>query len=72
MPKYLRRNCDGAIVEITPKHSPENEFWWTDGNMGCDYHRELVFEEISGEHHHTYTGQCLPEGRFDILDKLPH
>ncbi len=70
MPKYIRRNHDGAIVEIPPEYAPENEFWWTDGNMGCDCNREVVFEYVTGKTHPSHTGNCLPEGRFDILDSL--
>lgn len=70
MSKYLRRNYDGAIIEIPEKYDPDNEFWWTDGSMGCDCNREVVFENVTGETHYTYTGQCLPEGRFDVIDKI--
>lgn len=67
MPKYLRRNFDGAIVEITQEFDPENEFWWTDGNFGCDCNREIAFETITGKAHHSYSGKC-GDTRFDVLD----
>ncbi|MHC4370403.1 MAG: hypothetical protein ACYSW8_22560, partial [Planctomycetota bacterium] len=26
-----------------------SDFWWTDGNMGCDCNRHLEFERAGGE-----------------------
>lgn len=50
------RNSDGARVEDRPDwrepghrhYTWDDLFWWTEGNMGCDCNRHLVFERAQG------------------------
>jgi len=47
------RNSDGAQIVDVPSHKPRytwaDEFWWTEGNMGCDCNRALCWTRAHGE-----------------------
>jgi hypothetical protein len=42
----IRRNKSGEvrIVEMGTDWHEASEFWWTEGNMGCDCNRHDVFQ----------------------------
>ena len=46
----LQRNSDGKIVDSVQEFEwqESSEFWWSDGNMGCDCNRHLEFERALG------------------------
>lgn len=39
----IRRVADGAEVVRAFDYEWESDFWWSDGNMGCDCNREREF-----------------------------
>lgn len=53
MEVVIVRNSDGAQVVQRPSWKPcytwADEFWWTEGNMGCDCNRRLCFARAAGE-----------------------
>lgn len=49
---FIIRRSDGAEVEDKPSWRPNyllsDEFWWAEGNGGCDCNRHLLFELAHG------------------------
>jgi hypothetical protein len=37
------------IYEMDMPWEDHTEFWWTEGNFGCDCNREILFERIDGK-----------------------
>lgn len=49
----IRRNSDGKIRTAhwnnwRPWGGEASEYWWSDGNMGCDCNRAKLFWEAAG------------------------
>lgn len=67
----IRRNEDGATSreETTQVFS---EFWWTDGNAGCDCNRRLFFCRARDEDdpEPDDPGQCS-NGKFSVRITTP-
>lgn len=47
---FIRCNATGEVRESKQEldWGESTEFWWTDGNMGCDCNRELEFVRAGG------------------------
>lgn len=83
----IRRNADGVTRRYRmssdwPSDSDCPEFWWTEGNGGCDCNRALFFKAAGGEDNedddtpcgetlYTVTKAILPDGREIRIDGEP-
>ena len=54
----LRRNSDGKTVSFLHGYPDGAEFWWTDGNGGCNCNRWLAFMDASGEEYDPEDATC--------------
>lgn len=60
------------------KDDSDDEFWWSEGNFGCDCNRLLTFERAKGNDPEMgKDDKChyddFPDGRFQVVSiKLPN
>lgn len=75
----IRCNATGEVRVVSSAFDWEREsswedwrdglvFQWTDGNFGCDCNRELFFRDAGGEEFDADAVQCLPSGRYTVID----
>lgn len=66
----IHKNETGEVrIRQMPENVPwgeHSEFWWTEGNMGCDCNLELEFERAGGAHPGLDDVEC-GSGRFSAL-----
>lgn len=65
----IRKNSTGEIRESIHdiEWTDSSEFWWTDGNMGCDCNRELEFERAGGREPDDDEDFACGTERFAVL-----
>ena len=67
----LRRNSDGVVRTYTEKElkwHDHSEFWWSDGNAGCDCNRQLYFNRAAPDQPQDDDSSC-GDDRFSVCIK---
>lgn len=69
---YTVRIRNNETGEIRSRHHDLewSEYWWTDGNMGCDCNLEMEFARAGGEEVDMNKEIPCSEGRFTVLDAV--
>lgn len=60
----IKRTSDGVIATDVWRDWKYHQFWWEEGNAGCDCNRELFFLRARGENDDVET-KC-GEARFSV------
>lgn len=65
----IRKNETAEVRPCIQPHAWEDssEWWWTEGNGGCDCNRHLYFERAGGVDPHWSEGECS-EGKYTIVE----
>ena len=64
----IRKNETGEIrlCKQNLEWGEHSDYWWTEGNMGCDCNRFLEFERSGGEDPEWDAAECS-EGKYSAL-----
>lgn len=66
----IKNNATGEIRasrQIDLPWEEHSDFWWLEGDMGCDCNRELEFRRAGGENIDVGDTECS-DGRFRVID----
>jgi hypothetical protein len=75
MEAVLVRNSDGARRIYRPDWKPtwtwSDEYWWTEGNFGCDCNRRLTWARCADPPEDEPENQECGHGEFSVILRSP-